>query len=87
MPARAGRRARRAQSAHSAKRSRRASRDDRGITALYVAFLSLVAGYFLAERLLAAYVHPAHWAAAFVVAVAGYALVRVYYAARSRTPR
>ena len=87
MPTRADRRARRAQTAHSAKRSRRASPDDRGLVALYVAFLSLVAGYFLAERVLAAYIHPAHWAAAFAVAVAGYALVHAYYAVRSRTPR
>lgn len=69
-------------------RKRSAAGDDRDVVALFVGFVSLIMGYFLAEGLLAPFLHPVHWLAAGLVALLGYILAVFIYSRllKSRKP-
>ena len=65
-------------------RKKTASAGDREVLGLFVAFISFAVGYFLAEALLARFIHPVHWMAAAVVALLGYVVTVLVY---SRLPK
>ncbi len=53
---------------------------------VFSAFTTFIFGYLAAEGLLARFVHPFHWLAAFLAAAVGYLAVIAWYAYRSRQP-
>ncbi len=56
---------------------------DRQLVGLFGAFLGLMAGYIVAEGVLAKYIHPLHWVTALGVAGVAYGLVLVVYDRRA----
>lgn len=72
----------------SKKRKSGASSGDREILEVFVAFMSLNIGYFLAEGLLARFVQPVHWITAVVAGLLGYTVTVLIYSQlpKSRKP-
>lgn len=61
---------------------------DRELLGMFVAFMSLVVGYFVSEASLARFAHPVHWIASGAIALLGYVVTVFVYSriVKSRKP-